>query len=95
MKKINEKLLHENCIFFQWCYCKLNDGVWISSSLGSVFAKGIIIEIGKEFDKRLTESGLPKFYMTYVDDTFLVAREEFIDCIFHKFNYFNFISNFQ
>ena len=55
-----------SAVIYKW-----NDGVSIGSSLGSILAKVIIIEIGKEIVKPLTQ----KFDMRYEDDTLLLAKE--------------------
>ena len=57
------------------------DGVSMGSSLGPVLANIIMTELEKIVVFDLINSGLIKFYITYVDDTILLAKENDVDNI--------------
>ena len=61
----------------------------MGSSLGPVLANIIMTELGKIVVSDLISSGLIKFYIRYVDDTLLLAKEDDIDNIVQQFNVFD------
>ena len=65
------------------------DGVSMGSSLGPVLANIIMTELEKIVVSDLINSGLIKFYIRYVDDTLLLAKEDDIDNIVQQFNAFD------
>ena len=65
------------------------DGISVGSSLGLVLANIIMTELEKIVVSDLINSGLIKFYIRYVDDTLLLAKEEDIDNIVQQFNAFD------
>ena len=69
--------------------CKQIDGVSMGSSLGPVLANIIMMELEKIVVSDLINSGLIKFYIRYVDDTLLLAKEDDIDNIVQQFNAFD------
>ena len=64
------------------------DGVSMGSSLGPVLANIIMTELEKIVVSDLINSGLIKFYIRYVDDTLLLAKDD-IDNIVQQFNAFD------
>ena len=61
----------------------------MGSSLGPVLANIIMTELEKIVVSDLISSGLIKFYIRYVDDTLLLAKEDDIDNIVQQFNVFD------
>ena len=61
----------------------------MGSSLGPVFANVIMTELQKVAVEPLITSGKIKFYIWFVDDTRLLAKEENIMFIVGKFNSFH------
>ena len=61
----------------------------MGSSLGPALANIIMTELEKVIIEPLITSGKIKFYIKYVDDTFLLAKEEDIMFIFDIFNSFH------
>ena len=64
------------------------DGISVGSSLGLVLANIIMTELEKIVVSDLINSGLIKFYIRYVDDTLLLAKDD-IDNIVQQFNAFD------
>ena len=52
--------------------------------LGPVLANVIMTKLEIKIVKPRIESGILEFYMTYVDDTLLLAKEDDINYIFGK-----------
>ena len=75
--------------FFNNNIYKQKDGVSLGSSFGPILANIIMTELEKKIVKPMIESQLLKFHMRYVDDTFLLAKEDDINYIFGKFNSFH------
>ena len=65
------------------------DGVSMGSSLGPVLAIIIMMELEKIVVSDLINSGLIKFYIRYVEDTLLLAKEDDIGSIVQQFNAFD------
>ena len=65
------------------------DRVSLESSLGPVSANIIMTELEKIMVSDLINSGLIKFYIRYVDDTLLLAKEDDIDNIVQQINAFD------
>ena len=65
------------------------DGVSMGSSLGPVLANIIMTELEKIVVSDLINSGLIKFYIRYVDDALLLAKEDDIGNIVQQFNAFD------
>ena len=61
----------------------------MGSSLGPVLANILMTEFEKIVVSDLTNFGLVKFYIRYVDDTLLLAKEDDIDNIEQQFNGFD------
>ena len=61
----------------------------MASSLGPVLANIIMTELELKIVNPLIDSGKIKFYTRFIDDTLLLAKEEDINYIFHKFNSFH------
>ena len=64
------------------------DGVSMGASLGPVLANIIMTQLEKIMVSHLINSGLIKFYIRYVDDTLLLAKDD-IDNIVQQFNAFD------
>ena len=88
-----KKLIKNTCMKTAFSYnnklYKQIDGVSMGSSLGPVLANIIMTELEKIVVSDLINSGLIKFYIRYVDDTLLLAKEDDIDNIFQQFNAFD------
>ena len=88
-----KKLIKDTCMKTAFsCNNKLYkqiDGVSMGSSLGPVLANIIMTELEKIVVSDLISSGLIKFYIRYVDDTLLLAKEDDIDNIVQQFNAFD------
>ena len=88
-----KKLIKDTCMKTAFsCNNKLFKqiyGISMGSSLGSVLANIIMTELEKIVVSDLINSGLIKFYIRYVDDTLLLAKEDDIDNIFQQFNAFD------
>ena len=65
------------------------DGVSMGGSLGPVLANIIMTECENVIVDKLTEDGIIKFYIRYVDDTLLVIKRTDISCVLNKFNNFD------
>ena len=65
------------------------DGYSMGSSLGSVLTNIIMAELERVIVEPLKTSGKIQFYIRYVDDTLLLAKEEDIKFIFDKFSSFH------
>ena len=65
------------------------DSIYMGSSLGPVLANIIMMELEKIVISDLINSGLIKFYVRYVDNTLLLAKEDDIDNIVQQFNAFD------
>ena len=76
----------KTAIAFNVTIRKQKDGVSMGSSLGPVLANIIMTEFERVIVEPLIRSGKIKFYIRYVDDTLLLAKEEDIMFIFDKFN---------
>ena len=61
----------------------------MGSSLGPVLANIIMRVLERVIVEPLIRSGKVKFYIRYVDDTLLLAKEKDIMFIFDKFNSFH------
>ena len=61
----------------------------MGSSLGPALANIIMTELEKIVVSDLINSGFIKFYIRYVDDTLLLAKEDGIDNIVQQFNAFD------
>ena len=61
----------------------------MGSSLGPILANIIMTELEKVILPKLIEEGLIKFYIRYVDDTFVMIKDEHIDEVMKKFNSFD------
>ena len=61
----------------------------MSSSLGPVLANIILCEFEDIIVSELVNSGVIKFYRTYVDDTLLLIRPSNIQFVLDKFNSFD------
>ena len=61
----------------------------MGSSLRPILGNVIMAELQKKILQPLIESGKLRFYMRYVDDTLLLAKEDGINYIFDKFNSFH------
>ena len=61
----------------------------MGSSLGPVLANIVMTELEKIVISDLINSGLIKFYIRYIDDTLLLAKEDDIDNIVQQFNVFD------
>ena len=87
-----KKLIKDTCIKTAFsCNNKLYkqiDGVCMGSSLGPVLVNIIMTELEKIVVSDLINSGLIKFYIRYVDDTLLLAKDD-IDNIVQQFNAFD------
>ena len=88
-----KKLIKDTCMKAAFSYnnklYKQIDGVSMGSSLGPVLANIIMTELEKIVVSDLINSGLIKFYIRYVDDTLLLAKEDDIDNIVQQFNAFD------
>ena len=88
-KKIDKRLLHKNLAFsFNGIICKRKDRASMGSSLGPVLANIIMTELKRVIVEPLITSGKIKFYIRYVDDTLLLAKEDDM-YIFDKYNSFH------
>ena len=61
----------------------------MGSTLRPILGNVIMAELQKKILQPLIESGKLRFYMRYVDDTLLLAKEDGIKYIFDKFNSFH------
>ena len=61
----------------------------MGSSLGPVLANIVMTELEKIVISDLINSGLIRFYIRYIDDTLLLAKEDDIDNIVQQFNVFD------
>ena len=68
---------------------KQGDGVSVSFYFGPIIENETMIELQKKILQSLIESRDLKFYIRYVDDTLLFAKEDDIKYIFNKFNSFH------
>ena len=58
-------------------------------SLDPIPTNIIMTELEKKIVKPMIESGKLKFYKRFVDDTLLLAKEDYINYIFGKFSSFH------
>ena len=89
LKKLRKDCCIKTAFFFYGIICKQKDGVSMGSSLGLALAKNIMTELERVIVEPLISSGKTRFYIEYVNDTLLLAKEEGIKVIFDKFNSFH------
>ena len=76
LKKLIKGCCTKTAFSFNGIICKQKDEVSMGSSFGSVIANIITTELERAIVEPLIRSGKIKFYIRYVDDTMLLAKEE-------------------
>ena len=94
-KSTLEKLIKDTCMCIKIAFSYNNKvykqigSVSMRSSLGPILTNTKTMELEKIVVSDLINSGLIKFYIRYVDDTLLLAKEDDIENIVQKFNAFD------
>ena len=90
---LKKKLIKDSCsktaFMFNGKIYKQIDGVSMGSSLGPVLANVIMTEFEKIIVNKLITDGIIKFYIRYVDDTLVLAKEKDIVNTMKEFNSFD------
>ena len=88
-----KKLLLDTCtktaFMFNGVIYEQGDNVCMGSSLGSLLANVIMIDLGKKFIKPLINDNTIKFYARYVDDTLFVIKRKDVCHIQNLLNNFD------
>ena len=61
----------------------------MGSPLGPLLANVFMAELEKDIIQQLIDKNFIKFYIRYVDDTLLLAKDEDVDPIFKELNSYN------
>ena len=92
-KSTLKKLIKDSCtktaFSFDGKIYKQIDCVLMGLLLGPVFANMIMTKFERLVVDKLIKDGLIKFYITYVDDTLVLAKVEDIGNIMKQFNFFD------
>ena len=90
MRKVLKKLILDTCqkttFTFNNIIYEQRNGVSMKASLGPVLANIIMTECEKVIIDNLVKEGTIKFYVRYVDDTFLLVKRQDIDKALQAFN---------
>ena len=89
MKKLIKDSCSKTAFMFNGKIYKQIDGVSMGSSLGPVLVNAIMTELEKIVVDKLIKDGIIKFYIRYVDDTLVLAKEKDIVNIMKEFNSFD------
>ena len=89
MKKLIKDSCSKTAFVFNGKIYKQIDGVSMGSSLGTVLANAIMTEFEKIVVDKLIKDGIIKFYIRYVDDTFVLGKEKDIVNVMKEFNPFD------
>ena len=92
-KNTLRKLIKDSCsktaFMFNGKIYKQIDGMSMGLSLGPVLANVIMTKFEKIVVNKLIKDGIIKFYIAYVDDTLVLAKEKDIFNIMKEFNSFD------